>query len=432
MENRIPQSKLRRGLAGGRAAAKVGGEVMQYLATKPFRSPKGRAAAKEELDHKSAQIIFNCLSLLKGTALKVAQMLSLEMELFPPAIQRELQKSYNQVPPINRVLARKAVQNSLGSSPEEVFESFEPTAFAAASLGQVHRARSLEGLDLAVKLQYPGIQNTIKNDLQLLRGILWPLPEYKIVVPAIDEIEERFLEEIDYVNEAANMVFFGERLAMEGVAIPTPYAPGCSATILSATYMEGLPLNLWLKTNPGQEERDRVAQLLNDIFLRGLYELHCIHADPNPGNFIIAGDLGIGLVDFGCVKRFDSEFVKLYSKMPGCIIRGQQEEYFALLRTLKVLTPGLDKEIEDDIFKAVYGFGKWLGRIYKTERFDFAEAPGFIAAGKVQMHAMYKYRGHISVNPQIIFLNRTRYGLLRVFQQMGARVKMRNLYEWDA
>jgi len=432
VENRIPESKLRRSLAGGRAAAKVGGGVLQYFATKPFRSPKGRAAAKEELDQKSAQIIFNCLSLLKGTALKVAQMLSLELELFPPAVQKELQKSYNQVPPINRVLARKAVQNALGSPPEKVFKSFEPTAFAAASLGQVHRAQSPEGLDLAVKLQYPGIQNTIKNDLQLLRGVLWPLPEYKIIAPAIDEIEERLLEEIDYLNEAANMVFFGKRLNMEGVTIPTPYEPGSSGTILSAAFMEGLPLNLWLKTNPGQEERDRVAQLLNDIFLRGLYELHCIHADPNPGNFIIADDLTIGLVDFGCVKKFDDEFVQLYSKMPDCMVNGQQEEYFALLRSLKILKPGLDKKTEDDIFKAVYGFGEWLGRIFNTDRFDFAADPDFITAGKIKIQAMYKFRGHISVNPQIIFLNRTRYGLLRVFQQMGARVKMRNPYEWQA
>ncbi|MCB2185041.1 MAG: AarF/ABC1/UbiB kinase family protein [Deltaproteobacteria bacterium] len=432
MESRLPESKLRRSLVGGRAAAKLGGGLVEYLASKPFRSPEGRVAAKEELDEKSAQIIFNCLSLLKGTALKVAQLLSLELELFPPAIQRELQKSYNQVPPLNRVLARKAVQNSLGRPPEEVFARFEPTAFAAASLGQVHRARSHEGRDLAVKVQYPGIQRTIKSDLQLLRGVLWPLPDYRLIAPALDEIEARLLEEIDYVKEAANLTFFGSRLGLPGVTIPAPYAPASSATVLSATYLAGLPLNLWLKTNPGQEERDRVAQRLNDIFLESLYELHCIHADPNPGNFIIDDELGLGLVDFGCVKRLDDEFVQIYRQMPGCIIRGRQDEYFALLRTLKVLPPGLDPKIEDDIFRAVYGFGQWLDQIFRTERFDFAAEPGFIAAGKVQMQAMYKYRGHITVNPQIIFLNRTRYGLLRVFQQMGARVRLRNPYEWDS
>ena len=432
MKNRIPESKLRRSLIGGRAAARLGGGLVEYLAAKPFRSPEGRAAAREELDEKSARIIFNCLSLLKGSALKVAQLLSLELDLFPPAIQRELEKSYNQAPPINRVLARKAVFNSLGRSPEEVFDHFEPTAFAAASLGQVHRARSKEGFDLAVKLQYPGIRQTIKNDLQLLRGVLWPLPEYKIIAPAMDEIEERLVEEIDYINEADNIAFFRDHLDMDGVTVPEPYAPGSGPAILSASLIDGLPLNHWLKTNPGREERDRIAQLLNDVFLRGLYELRCIHADPNPGNFIVTEKHDLGLVDFGCVKRFDDEFVDIYAKLPRCLIQGRKGEYFDFLRALKIIPPGLDHEIEDDIFKAVYGFSQWLARVYETDRFDFSENSDFVFTGKVQIQALYKHRSHISMNPQIVFLNRTRFGLLRIFQQMGARVKMRNPYEWDS
>lgn len=432
MGKRIPQSKLGRGLAGGRAAAKVGGEVLQYFATKPFRSPRGCESAQKRLDEKTAQAIFGCLSLLRGTALKVAQTLSLEMELFPPAIQRELQKSYNQVPPLNRVLARKAVANSLGQPPEEVFESFEPTAFAAASLGQVHQARSPEGRKLAVKLQYPGIQKTIQSDLQILRGVLRPLSEYKTAAPVIKEIEERLWEEIDYVQELNNMVYFSEHLDMEGVVIPRPWQPGSGATILSASYIEGLPLNLWLKTNPKQEERDLVAQRLNDIFLHGLYELHRIHADPNPGNFIIADDLTVGLVDFGCVKKFQNRFVRLYSKLPSTIVQGDREDYFEILRALEIIQPGLDKGVEDEIFRAVYGFGQWLAKMYTTEVFDFSSDKELMIQGKAQMQAMYKHRGYMSVNPQAIFLNRTRYGLLRIFQQMGARVRVRSPYEWDA
>ena len=432
MSGRIPESKLGRGLAGGRAAAKVGGEVLQYYATKPFRSPKSRERAQNKLDEKTAQAIFGCLSLLRGTALKVAQMLSLELELLPPALQRELQKSYNQVPPINRALARKAVTNALGRPPEEVFQSFEPTAFAAASLGQVHQAAGPGGRKLAVKLQYPGIQKTIKSDLQLLRGVLRPLHEYETAAPVINEIEQRLLEEIDYVQERDNMVYFKEHLDLEGVVIPRPWRPGSSNTILSATFIEGLPLNQWLKTNPGQEERDWVAQRLNDIFLYGLYELHRIHADPNPGNFIIADDLTVGLVDFGCVKKFQDRFVRLYSKLPGIIVQGDQNEYFEILRALEIIQPGLDRQIQDEIFEAMHGFGQWLAKMYTTEQYDFRADKDFMIEGKVRMQAMYKYRGHMSVNPQAIFLNRTRYGLMRIFQQMGARVKMRSPYEWDA
>ncbi|MGD8564686.1 MAG: AarF/UbiB family protein [Desulfarculaceae bacterium] len=432
MRDQIPQSKLKRSLVGGKAAAKVGGGVLKYMARRPFLSQKSRKEARRRLDEKSAQAIFNCLTLLKGTALKVAQLLSMELELFPPAVRRELQKSYNQVPPLNRVLTRKAVQNALGQPPERVFAGFDLTAFAAASLGQVHRAQTPEADKLAVKIQYPGIQRTIKNDLQLLRGLLRPLKEYEIILPAIHEIEQRLLEETDYAQEARNMIFFAHNLNLKGVAIPAPWEPGCSDTILSATYMEGLPLNHWLKTNPSQTERDQVAQCLNDIFLRGLYELHCIHADPNPGNFIIAEDLTLGLVDFGCMKQFDDEFVSQYRKLPGIIVRGDKEEYFEILRALKFTSSGLDKEAEDDLFKAAYRFGQWLGKAYQSERYDFSQSQDFAEVGKVHMQAMYKHRGKIEVNPQIVFLNRTRFGLIRLFEQMKARVNVRNPYEWDA
>ncbi len=432
MNDQIPESKLRRSLAGGAAAAKMGGGVLQYYAQKPFLSQKSKERAKQKLDEKNARVIFKFLTLLKGTALKIAQFLSLELELFPPAIQRELQKSYNQMPPINRVMARKAVSNALGQPPQKIFKTFDLTAFAAASLGQVHKAITPDGKVLAVKLQYPGIQRTIKNDLQLLRGLLKPLKDFEYLAPAIDEIEERLLEEIDYSQEARNTMFFAENLNLEGVNIPTLWQPGCSGTTLSATYMEGLPLNEWIKTNPSQEARDQVAQTLNDIFIRGLYGLHCIHADPNPGNFIIRDDLSIGLVDFGCLKNFDQEFVQLYSRLPGIIIRGDKQEYFELLRAMKFTRPGFDKEAEEDLFKAAYGFGEWLGKLYTSEKYDFSDSEDFLAAGKVHMQAMYKHRGKVSVNPEIIFLNRTRYGLLRMFEQMGARVKVRNPHEWDA
>jgi predicted unusual protein kinase regulating ubiquinone biosynthesis (AarF/ABC1/UbiB family) len=432
MNDRIPESKLKRGMAGGAAAAKVGGGVLQYYASKPFLSQKSKEKAKQKLDEKTAQVIFQCLTLLKGTALKVAQLLSLELELFPPAVQRELAKSYNQMPPINRVMARKSMQNALGKQPQEVFKHFDLTAFAAASLGQVHKAVTKDGKKLAVKLQYPGIQRTIKSDLQLLRGLLKPLPDFKTLAPAINEIEERLLEEIDYGLEARNVGFFAQNLNLEGVNIPELWEPGCSDTTLAATFMEGLPLNEWIKTNPAREERDLVAQRLNDIFVRGLYGLHCIHADPNPGNFIIREDLSVGLVDFGCIKKFEPKFVGLYSKLVGIIVKGDKEEYFAILRKLKFTKPNFDQRAEDDLFAAAYGFGQWLGKIYQSEKYDFTDSGKFINSGRAHMQAMYKHRDQVSVNPQIIFLNRTRYGLLKLFEQMGARVSVRNPYEWDA
>lgn len=176
MKHMVPKGKLRRSAIGGKTALQVGGRIAGYMAKKPFMSEQGRQEAREKLEQANAQAVFACLSLLKGTALKIAQALSMELDVLPEAVCVELRKSYNQVPPMNRVLAAKAVSNALGRAPGEVFETFEPAAFAAASLGQVHRAVLQDGRVMAVKLQYPGINRTIEDDLILARRLLRPCP----------------------------------------------------------------------------------------------------------------------------------------------------------------------------------------------------------------------------------------------------------------
>jgi len=205
----IPKSKFQRGLAGGKTAARAGGKMLKYLVKQPFIDKSRREQEKDRAFNESAEAVFQGLCLLKGTALKIAQTLSLEMDVFPENVRRELAKSYNQVPPMNRVLIKKAVSNAFGAPVTEVFKSFDPVAFAAASLGQVHRAVSFKGESLAVKVQYPGIAETIRSDVTLIKSLLYPLREYELIRPVIEEIQARLLEEVDYENEAANISYFG-------------------------------------------------------------------------------------------------------------------------------------------------------------------------------------------------------------------------------
>ncbi len=431
MQDQIPSGKLRRTLIGGKTAARVGGGILKYLAKKPFLSKQAKQKARKDLDNSSAKAIFICLSLLKGTALKVAQLLSLEMEIFPDAVRKELEKSYSQVPPMNRILARKAAINALKQRPEEVFSSFTPTAFAAASLGQVHEAISPNGKQLAVKLQYPGIRQTIEDDMQLIKNIIRPLPDFRLMAPIMKEIEARLKEEIDYRQEAERMVFFREKLDITGVIVPQLWEAGSGRTILSSTLLQGQPLNQWLETKPSSEERNVVAQRLNEIFIESLYKLNCIHADPNPGNFLVDGDLNVGLVDFGCVKSFTPEFVESYRKLPQIIIQGDRKKYFDMLRDMRFTKENLPPKAEEKIFETAYAFGKWLGQLYEVEKFDFEKNPGFIAEGKEVSQKLFKYRKYFNSNPEFVFLDRTRYGLLRIFEQLKCRIQIRNPHEWD-
>jgi len=430
MAAKIPKSKLQRSLAGGKTAARVGGKMLKFLAKRPFMDKERQAQEKDRAFNESAEIVFKGLCLLKGTALKIAQALSMEMDVFPEHVRRELEKSYNQVPPMNRVLIRKAIENAFGRPVEDIFQTFDLSAFAAASLGQVHTAIAPAGEKLAVKVQYPGIADTIRSDVTLIKSMLYPQKEYELIRPAIDEIKARLLEEIEYENEAANVAFFRENLRLPGIRIPEVYASLSNRQVLSTALVEGQPLNQWLKKAPAPETVNRVAQTLSDIFIESLYELNTLHADPNPGNFIICPDGRLGLVDFGCVKKLNPDFVDLYRQLPRTAVAGQKDRHFELLRQLKLVKPGIDAETREQMYVTMYRAGRWIGRLFEVEAFDFKANPDFFAEGRKITYDLHKLRSHMDLNTNFVFLDRTRYGLLRLFETMGATVRIQNPYEW--
>ena len=256
----LPTGKWKRTLTGGKTVAQVGGRVLAYYAKRPFLSGDDQHKAREAVSRESAQALFKGLSLLKGTALKMAQQLSLEMDLLPEAACRELAKAYHQVPPINRALVRKVVQDGLGGTLESHFESFDLRAHAAASLGQVHRAVGLDGRSLAVKIQYPGIAKTIDSDVALLRQMLRPMVQGDHLRPTLDEVAARLREEVDYEQEAQNCTYFAKVLNVDGVRIPAVVTERTAPTVLTTTFMPGRPLDRPLQqTLAGFEERQGLA-----------------------------------------------------------------------------------------------------------------------------------------------------------------------------
>ncbi|MGD8836227.1 MAG: AarF/ABC1/UbiB kinase family protein [Desulfobacteraceae bacterium] len=430
MTDNLPTGKVGRALSGGRTAAKVGGHVLGYYAKRPFLSQDARRVAKQRAAQNGAHTLFQGLSLLRGTALKMAQQLSLEMDMLPEAACRELAKAYHQVPPVNRALVRKVVQDALGRSPETAFRRFDLDAFAGASLGQVHYAENSQGEPLAVKIQYPGIAKTIDSDISLLRQLLRPMMQSDQLMPGLKEVADRLREEVDYCQEAENAEYFADRLKVEGVKVPKVDAQLSAATVLSTALMPGKPLDQWLLDRPGQAARDRIAQKLHDIVIKGIYELNVIHADPNPGNFIIADDETIGLVDFGCIKRLGSRFVAQYGQLVRAAAHYQNGQHFARVVEMGVVSPDLTGPALEEIRNITDAAGRWFGRLFAADYFDFGVQSGFMADGKAVMRRYHHLRRHLNFDPEFIFLDRTRYGLWRIFELMGARVCFRNPYEY--
>ena len=431
MTDTMPKGKISRSFSSGKIAARMGTNHLGFFIKRPFLSKENQTQVKQKLDEKNAKILFQGLSLLRGTALKIAQMLSFEREFFPKSFQQELEKSYNQVPPINRALVRKIIINNFNAPPEEVFNSFDTKAFAAASLGQVHRARSRENQSLAVKIQYPDIGQTISNDIRLLKIILRPMAEFGIIKTALDEIEQVLLAETDYEREAQNIMFFSKFLNHPRVRIPTVTKALSTRHVLTMSCMEGMTLNHWLATNPDKDSKTQVAQTLNDIFVKGFYELHLIHADPNPGNFLISPDLSVSLLDFGCIRSFEPDFVALYQALVQQGGDHDKKAYQALLTRMKFITPGLDADIGDRMVAVFMEIGDWYSQLFQNVQFDFGANPDFMEKGRKLGMKMHEFRHHINgINPEFIFLDRTRYGLIRLFEKMEVKINIQNQYEY--
>jgi predicted unusual protein kinase regulating ubiquinone biosynthesis (AarF/ABC1/UbiB family) len=431
MTDTIPTSKIGRTISSGKIAAKMGTKHLGFLMKKPFLSKEKQDLSQKKKDRENAKILFNGLSMLRGTALKAAQMLSFESDYIPQSIIKELEKSYNQVPPINRALVRKIIINNFNSPPEKVFKSFDSKAFAAASLGQVHLAESKNNQALAVKIQYPDISRTISNDIRMLKTILRPMHEYAIIKIALDEIEDVLLDETDYEKESANIEFFRENLKNKNVIIPQIYPDLTTKNVLSMSHMNGLILNEWLQTNPDQESKTIVAQTLHDIFVEGFYELKKIHADPNPGNFLITKDLKIGLLDFGCVRSFGDDFIGLYQRLIYIGRGNDRKAYLDLLIRMRFISKDHDQDIKDKMVTLFMQLGEWISQLFREESFDFGANSDFMEKGKKISMQMHQFRKHIhDITPEFIFLDRTRYGLIRLFEKMKVKIKMKNKYEY--
>ena len=431
MTDTIPKSKIRRTISSGKIAAKMGTNHLGFLLKKPFLSKEKQALSQKKKDAQNARILFNGLALLRGTALKAAQMLSLESDYFPESIRKELEKSYNQVPPINRALVRKIITNNFNKSPEKIFESFDLKAFAAASLGQVHLARSKDGEELAVKIQYPDISQTISNDIRLLKTVLRPMAEYDIIKIALEEIEEVLLNETDYEKEGQNIKYFRENLKNDRVMIPEIFHDLTTKNVLSMSCMKGLILNEWLETRPDLESKTIVAQTMHDIFVVGFYELKQIHTDPNPGNFLVTDDLKVSLIDFGCVRSFDDEFIQLYQRLIRIGAGNEREAYIDLLTRMKLIISDLDPDIKDQMVALFMKIGAWLSQLFCEKEFDFGANPDFMEKGRKIGQQMHQFRKHIhNFTPEFIFIDRTRYGLIKLFEKMKVKIRIRNKYEY--
>lgn len=366
----FPSSKLERGTIIAKTGIKVGKNYAQrYLKNKI----SGKKDDGSQFHSDNAKEVFKEFTKLRGTALKIAQGMSMDQGFLPEEFAEVMSQAQYSVPPINKALVRSIIKRELGGYPEQLFSSFESEAFAAASIGQVHKAVLKDGRKVAIKIQYPNVRETIGSDLAMGKTIAKRfIKKGADIDPYFDEIKNTLLLETDYKHEGEQIDLFNKRFSGSDIEIPKWVQEFSTDKVLCMTFMEGRHLGEFVKENPSQEERNHFGQLLWDFFHLQIKGSDYIHADTHPGNFLFTQDRKLGVIDFGCVKKFPKEFFADYLQLLPTHLRDNEDEIRALFEKLEVLKPdSKDGDTEQEYFDFAKNYGMVFAKPYKEDVFDF-------------------------------------------------------------
>lgn len=433
-DSKIPVSKLKRTAITGITAARLGAKHVGYKARSLVTKPENKAKQKQQHEEQIGDIIFSVLTQLRGTALKVSQILSMEADVLPLSIRQKLKEACYQVPPINRALVRKQIVHEFGSHPQDLFRQFNSSAFAAASIGQVHRAITFDGEPVAVKIQYPGIANTIESDLKIIEKLFSGLskasdllPQKHVLEIMMTEMQDRLREEVDYQNEADNIKWFKSNVEIPGIVIPRVIDSLSRKRVLSLEMLEGHHLTEWLATNPSQRQRNAVGQQLFDYFWYCVLELKRINADLHPGNFLVLENEDIGALDFGCVRDLSDLFIDHFVELIPALIdvfenSKSPKKLLSVYQSLRVVSKDVSPEqFEQEMLGSIEPFGRWLIEAYAKEEFDFSRkqpCPGKPTDSSLKLVKQVDGFFH----EQLCF-DRAHLGLMNLLTEIGAVVK---------
>lgn len=361
-----PQGRLNRlrKLAG--LSAQLGADVLKSGAKRLVGQDP------ELLSKGMAEKLVATLGDLKGAAMKFGQAVSMDPDLLTPEVRQVLARLQNQAPAMSYDTVARVVRQELGALPEALFREFDRQPLAAASLGQVHRAVLEDGRAVAVKVQYPGVGDSLKGDLDNLGMVVKTVSKTVKVMDGtayFHELREELLLELDYRREARLCQGFRQSAArLPDLKVPDVIPECTSERVLTPELLEGQTLKDWIVTRPPPEERFRVARQL----IRAIYgPFFCageIHADPHPGNFLVMRDGRLGLLDFGSIKSFSERFMEANRRMFLQAVRLEPLDILGLSRELGFTLELPDDEAEELLHEVL----RIAGRPMRSHTYDFA------------------------------------------------------------
>lgn len=426
--DKIPTGKLGRTSKMVQTGVKVGGNYLKYYGKKAF----DKEFSREELDESNASDIYDGLKSLKGSALKVAQMLSMEKSILPNAYVEKFSLAQFSVPPLSAPLVRKTFKKYNGKYPEELFDTFATQSVNAASIGQVHRATK-DGKKLAVKIQYPGVADSISSDLAMVKAIALRMFNLKgkDSEKFFKEVEDKLLEETDYLLELQQSREISEACAhIPNLRFPKYYEAYSSERIITMDWMEGIHIGDFAKMNKDQEKANKIGQALWNFYMYQVHELKAVHADPHPGNFLIDEYDNLIAIDFGCIKQIPEEFYIPYFELANPDHINDPEFFKQKLYELEILR-------EDDSEKEIAYFSEMFYEMlnlftspFHNENFDFGDAAFWkkitILSEKYSKDTELRKMNGNRGSKHFLYMNRTFFGLYNLLNDLGAKVIIEN------
>ncbi|MCL6258271.1 AarF/ABC1/UbiB kinase family protein [Aquiflexum sp. TKW24L] len=420
----IPTSKVQRAAKFISTGAKVGGNYMKHYAKKVVNP----SMTNEQLHTDNATDIYNSLSQMKGSALKIAQMMSMDKNLLPRAYQDKFTMAQYSAPPLSYPLVVKTFQKSFGKSPDQMFDTFTRSAVNAASIGQVHQATK-NGKKLAIKIQYPGVADSVTSDLRLVRPFALRLLNMNEIEldHYMGEVEERLIEETDYLLEVKRSREISEACGhIANLKFPIYYDELSAERIITMDWISGKHIKEWMDTNPSQESKNQVGQALWDFYHHQVHNLKQVHADPHPGNFIIQEGDQLGIIDFGCVKVIPEDFYQGYFALIKKELLINQKDLDQIFYDLEFISDK-DTEIEKSFFKGIFTeMISLLGKPFHVEKFDFADDDFFneifLLGERISNDKMFRKSRQARGSRHGLYINRTYFGLYNLLNQLRAEV----------
>ncbi len=426
-QSRIPTGKVKRAAKYVTTSAKVSKNYLEHYAKKMWTGQ----ANESILHQKNAQDIFDSLAELKGSALKVAQMLSLDSNSLPAEYLNKFAEAQYSTPPLSYPLVVNTFKKSFQAGPLSFFDSFSKQAVNAASMGQVHKA-SKDGMDLAVKIQYPGVSESVKSDLKVASLVAKNVLKLNPVEidHYLEEVEERLLEETDYTHELSRSMELSSLCGdLDNIKFPQYFPRWSSKTILTMEWMHGDHMGPFIAQHPSQHSKDRVGQALWDFYQYQIHELKTLHADPHPGNFIIQEGGKVAIIDFGCTKKLPYDFYQSYFKLldPNSFrVSQNRDQLFLELGFIHADdTPEERKFFSDTITETI----ELLGRPFYQSTFDFSDEAYFKEifrlGERLSRSAVLRQSKHARGSRHALYLNRTFFGLYNLLHQIQAKINTR-------